>query len=117
MRIKKLEKLGITELPWKLVKGCWRWLEGKDEYAICEVHDDMGDAESNANAHMLKAAPYLYQALYKMVGTCRTCRKRCCDKCIGTNSFCMKEALEALDMANGIGNYQDRTPPCLKQKH
>ena len=109
MDMRELKDLGVSSLPWKLIKGIFVWLEGNGGDAVAEIYSSGSDEEELARGHLFKAAPYLYDALYKMVGTCRTCKSRDCKNCLNHNAYCMKEALDALEMANWQGNFKDRT--------
>lgn len=98
--MKKLEELGISPAPWKVVhdEGC-DWSEVRDaknndvtcgsEVGFCGVND----------APIIAAAPKLYECLREAVELYK-CETRSCDKCLNVRCWII-DATAALAEAAG----------------
>lgn len=72
----------FTPGPWRLdngIDGVWR-IEDSHGWSICETAGGCGaknlpgEDESDANAHLIAAAPALYEAIRRFVNACDTHR-------------------------------------------
>lgn len=112
--MKKLEELGASPAPWE-IDDPWTGdiichLKNGIEYqvAVPYIHSD---EETEANAHLITAAPKLYKALYELVeayeacnahdGTCENCERR--KMCQQDEERIIANAKSALAEASGEG--------------
>ena len=71
--MKTLEQLGISPAPWEIDNWSECWLivrDAKGRYAATPDGDE--ETEAIPNAHLIAAAPDLYDALYDVIDYCES---------------------------------------------